>query len=138
MSHGADPNIGNGDGDTPLMYASCHGYTECANLLLEHGANPLVRNFRGVTALIECDREADYPGTRAAIQYYLDHVWFEKGPPTLEQLCVFRLKRMRSSIEEMPISRYVSDYLLDLYFEGWKVDYDEDDVKYCESVKRGR
>ncbi len=45
-------------------------------------------------------------------------------------------------IEEMPISRYVSDYLLDLYFEGWKVDYDADDVDWyrrnCKAGKRER
>ena len=125
LSHGVDPNIWKKGGCTPLMRASYYERAECANLLLEHGANPLVHDMNVNTALSLCDEErrGDYHGTRTALQHYLAHVWVDRGPPTLEQLCVFRLKRMRSLIEEMPISRYVSDYLLDLYFKGWKVNY---------------
>lgn len=38
-------------GFTPLLIATTNGHTVIVRLLLEHGANPNMRNFDGVTAL---------------------------------------------------------------------------------------
>lgn len=38
IDHGADVNIGDGDGATPLMHARQRGYQEIANILIEAGA----------------------------------------------------------------------------------------------------
>lgn len=57
---GADPNIGNGDGDTPLMLlirninnAGVMSQPEHASFLLKHGADPDARNNKGATPLTE-------------------------------------------------------------------------------------
>lgn len=38
LSHGADPNITDSDGDTPHDYAVYHNHPELAALLVKHGA----------------------------------------------------------------------------------------------------
>src|SRR5579864_173424 len=39
-------------GATPVMYAAIHGSEDCVRFLLEHGADPNVRNGAGATALM--------------------------------------------------------------------------------------
>ncbi|MCU1348142.1 MAG: hypothetical protein JWO56_1172 [Acidobacteria bacterium] len=48
---GADPNRGNPEGMTPLMFAAGYGQTPIVKLLLRRGANALLRDKRGDTAL---------------------------------------------------------------------------------------
>ena len=43
---GADPNIQNKDGDTPLHDAARSGSPEVVKLLLEHGANPNIQDYK--------------------------------------------------------------------------------------------
>ncbi|KAG9288741.1 hypothetical protein G9A89_019102 [Geosiphon pyriformis] len=46
ISHGADVNIRDFEGDTPLHVAET---VEIAELLLDHGADPFITNFEGKT-----------------------------------------------------------------------------------------
>jgi ankyrin repeat protein len=52
LDRGADPNVRDEDGNTPLIKATQYGHTSTARLLLDHSADIHVRNNRGVTALI--------------------------------------------------------------------------------------
>ena len=52
LQKGANPNIGNADGDTPLIVASRIGFEEAARFLLQYKANVDAMNRRGETALI--------------------------------------------------------------------------------------
>src|SRR5690606_26408862 len=53
LEAGADPEIANADGQTPLMLAARDGVAEIAELLLEHGASvDPVEQWRGQSALI--------------------------------------------------------------------------------------
>jgi len=45
LSHGADPNKQQGDGDTPLHHAAFRGDARMVGLLLSAKADPNVRNF---------------------------------------------------------------------------------------------
>ena len=67
LTHGADANIRWCDSDrprcnesiglTPLMYAATLGYEEFRDILLKYGADPSLRDWRGLTA-------ADYWGVK--------------------------------------------------------------------------
>jgi hypothetical protein len=67
LAHGSDPNIrwcetewklcNETNGVTPLMYAATLGNEEFTTMLLEHGADPTLREWRGLTA-------ADYWGVK--------------------------------------------------------------------------
>ena len=52
LGKGADPNIGDAQGDTPLMIASRIGFEQGAQYLLQMRARPDATNRRGETALI--------------------------------------------------------------------------------------
>ncbi len=47
---GANVNAGNHGNWTPLMSAAYYGHPEMVKLLLDHGANPKVRDYMGKTA----------------------------------------------------------------------------------------
>jgi ankyrin repeat protein len=51
MNKGADPNIGDNNGDTPLIIAAGIGFEEAATIMLQRGAKVDVTNRRGETAL---------------------------------------------------------------------------------------
>lgn len=46
----ANPDLGDAEGDTPLMHAARHGLQEIVEFLVEAGADPLARNRAGKTA----------------------------------------------------------------------------------------
>jgi ankyrin repeat protein len=52
LDRGADPNVSDEYGTTPLIKAASYGHTSTARLLLDHGADIHVRDIRGGTALI--------------------------------------------------------------------------------------
>nr|WP_299868280.1 ankyrin repeat domain-containing protein [uncultured Hoeflea sp.] len=64
IAAGADVNAQNANGTTPLMYAKTYafrtGETEIMTTLIEHGADPLVRDNDGKTA-------ADYTTERSRL-----------------------------------------------------------------------
>jgi hypothetical protein len=51
IAMGADVNVRNEDGETPLMRAAAKGYADMVQVLLQHGANPGLHNGRGESAL---------------------------------------------------------------------------------------
>lgn len=52
LEKGANPNIPNGHGITPLMYAARYDYLEAAEMLLDYGANLNMQDRWGETALM--------------------------------------------------------------------------------------
>jgi ankyrin repeat protein len=52
LSKGANPNVGDANGDTPLIVASRIGFDDAARVLLRYKANVDAVNRRGETALI--------------------------------------------------------------------------------------
>ena len=44
LEHGADVDCATAKGNTALMYAAAGGHVECANVVLEYGANANVRS----------------------------------------------------------------------------------------------
>lgn len=64
LSRGADPNIRNRDGQTPLALASMLGWTDGARLLISQGANVNATNDRGETPLIIAVQHHDLPTVR--------------------------------------------------------------------------
>ena len=48
---GADPNIPDKYGQTPLMYAVGCGWCDLVQLLLNHGADVTMKDFRGRTVM---------------------------------------------------------------------------------------
>ena len=57
LQAGADPDIGFGDGTSPLILAASNDDREMVRLLLRSGADPNRRGDRGVTALIEAGQD---------------------------------------------------------------------------------
>jgi hypothetical protein len=51
LEEGTDPNIRDGDGNTPLHFAASKGCAEVARLLLKHGADPNAQDKSGETPL---------------------------------------------------------------------------------------
>src|SRR4029453_16577897 len=52
LAHGANANVQDADGDTPLHGAAQNGTVEIINLLLDKGANPNAKNKLGGTPLM--------------------------------------------------------------------------------------
>ena len=51
IAMGADVNVRNEAGETPLMCAAAKGYADMVQILIQNGANPRLENNRGETAL---------------------------------------------------------------------------------------
>lgn len=51
VEHNADPNLGDHNQNTPLMYAAKRGHREVVRVLLSHGADRAARNKQGHCAL---------------------------------------------------------------------------------------
>jgi ankyrin repeat protein len=50
LAKGANPNVKNKVGGTPLMWAAVYGNEAAARMLLEHGADASLKDEDGVTA----------------------------------------------------------------------------------------
>jgi ankyrin repeat protein len=62
LDAGANPNLANRDGLTPLMYAAGQGRLELVRLLLAHGADVTAKALDGKHGLAGCDRGGGHPG----------------------------------------------------------------------------
>jgi len=69
LEEGADPNIRDGDGNTPLYFAASKGCAEVARLLLEHGADPNAQDKNGETPL----HVAAFNGHVDVVRLLLEH-----------------------------------------------------------------
>jgi hypothetical protein len=69
LEEGADPNIRDGDGNTPLHFAASKGCAEVARLLLRHGADPNAQDKNGETPL----HVAAYWGRVDVVRLLLEH-----------------------------------------------------------------
>ncbi len=56
LARGADPTLGNAEGNDPLMMAARHGLVEAAIALLRAGGDPTRANRYGTTALMQAAR----------------------------------------------------------------------------------
>ncbi|MDT7870756.1 MAG: ankyrin repeat domain-containing protein [Thermoproteus sp.] len=77
LKKGADPNVQDEYGDTPLRWAAFNGHVDVVELLLEHGADPTVKDKVGMTPL-DLARKAGYDGVVSLIEEWLGR---GKGPP---------------------------------------------------------
>jgi hypothetical protein len=69
LEYGANPNMKNGDGNTPLGLAAEKGHTEMVKVLLEYGANPNMKNGNGSTPL----SGATYYGCTDSVKVLLEY-----------------------------------------------------------------
>jgi len=69
LEHGADPNVKNRDGKTPLHNAASEGHLEVVKLLLERGADPNVKDDDGNTPL----HNAAWRGHLEVVKLLLEH-----------------------------------------------------------------
>jgi hypothetical protein len=76
LEEGADPNIRDGDGNTPLHFAASKGCAEVARLLLEHGADPNAQDKNGETPL----HVAAFNGHVDVVRLLLEH----RADPTVK------------------------------------------------------
>ena len=58
------------DGDTPLMHAAFHNHRGCVRTLLVHGADMMIRNGKGQTAM-EIAAMMKFPEIQAAFNEYI-------------------------------------------------------------------
>jgi ankyrin repeat protein len=68
LAKGADPNIRNNKGETPLVVASNYGYVEGVELLINGGAHVDEPNATGETPLIGAVHRRDIPLIRALLK----------------------------------------------------------------------
>ena len=120
LAHGADANIRWCDSDrppcdertgvTPLMYAATLGYDEFTDILLKHGADKSLRDWRGFTAAdywgVKLERPASWclapileksPGPFAQ-QPILDDARWLMDPEYIEQARLGDLKEMLEAL----------------------------------------
>jgi len=69
LEKGTDPNIRDGDGNTPLHFAASKGCAEVARLLLRHGADPNAQDKSGKTPL----HVAAFNGHVDVVRLLLEH-----------------------------------------------------------------
>jgi ankyrin repeat protein len=68
LGHGARPDTGDREGNTPLAIAAQLGWLDGADILLGRGANPNLGNSRGETPLIFAVQRRDMPMVRLLLQ----------------------------------------------------------------------
>ena len=64
---GADVNLAQADGTTPLLWAAYHSYPEMVTALVEAGADPDAANQFGITPLLQASRYGATPVIRALL-----------------------------------------------------------------------
>jgi ankyrin repeat protein len=69
LKHGANPNVGDAEGKTPLYFASSQGNIPAVKALLSNGADANVKDSTGDTPLIE----AAYRGNIEVVKLLLAH-----------------------------------------------------------------
>ena len=72
LAAGADPNLSNIYGDTPLHYAADKDNSELTRLLLDAGADPDVRGFVGATALYKAVQNRRVESVELLLQHNAD------------------------------------------------------------------
>ena len=72
LARGADPNLRNERGETPLLIASSLGSTDMIETLVKHGANVNMGNSSGETALIRAVQRRDATMVRSLIDLGAD------------------------------------------------------------------
>ena len=68
LDRGAEPNIANNKGRTPLLYAASESHKDVVQLLLDRGAEPNMTNQYGKTAL----HVAGFMGHKGVVQHLLE------------------------------------------------------------------
>ena len=68
MAYGADPEIGDKDGFTPLMMAASTMGTDSLRILLENNANANVKNYSGATPLMAAIIYGHYESARIMLE----------------------------------------------------------------------
>ena len=68
MAYGADPEIGDKDGFTPLMMAASTMGTDSLRILLENNANANVKNYSGATPLMAAIIYGHYESARILLE----------------------------------------------------------------------
>jgi ankyrin repeat protein len=72
LGHGARPDTGDREGNTPLILAAQLGWLDGADILLQRRASPNLANSRGETPLIFAVQRRDMPMVRLLMQYRAD------------------------------------------------------------------
>jgi ankyrin repeat protein len=80
LRHGADANLCDGWGNTPLVFAVTRGYTDIARLLLESGADPCLPNHHYCYPLDLC-ANVESETTRNALQELLSPLTLKSEHP---------------------------------------------------------
>ncbi|KAH6605783.1 hypothetical protein Trco_004936 [Trichoderma cornu-damae] len=89
LRHGADPNISEQDGITPLLLATLHGRLDIARLLLRFNALANVTDSLGHTPLERAYSICNIPLVRMLIDHGADvEAWMMDGEPLLAR-CIF-------------------------------------------------
>jgi ankyrin repeat protein len=72
LDHGADIDATSPTGNTALIYAAAHGYSELAQLLVDRGADLDARGYIGNTALIYAAQEGHAEIVRLLVEHGAD------------------------------------------------------------------
>jgi len=134
LEEGTDPNIRDGDGNTPLHFAASKGCAEVARLLLRHGADPNAQDKSGETPLHIAASKGHVDVMRLLLEHGADPSIRNRDGKTPLDLAEERGHReVASLIEEwlgqrkrpsrpgaVPV-RSVSDAVCETYCEAWRI-----------------
>ena len=73
MANGADINLRNGKGWTPLIVASFYGAVEAMITLIENGADIDMPNFKGTTPLMYAMKNFENTNQRLGFDFLLEN-----------------------------------------------------------------
>jgi hypothetical protein len=112
LAAGADPNMTNGFGDTPVIAAARHGHDEIIELLIAHGADVNAEDRDGDTAL----HVAKHHGRDSTARLLLDHGAHEVDGPSAKQLMMEAVGAQARALVKSSI-RLPSSIMTDPYAE---------------------